>query len=306
MANINKSYRKIRRLRRLIRILLSPIIIITIMGAYYFLVLDRETKPVIAEGMDYEIDTQQYANRNVFVVSPKSETKTDTIIIYFHGGGYVEEMSPEYWEFIEKIVDETGITMVVPDYPLAPKYNYIDVFNMIEPMYMEMIQKIDPNDIIFMGDSAGGGMALALVQKLTEQNISLPIKTILISPWLDVTMQNIEIEKLEKIDNVLKKEVLRLAGITYAGGEENTNNYLISPIYGDLSNVGDVIIFTGTYDILNPDVHKIIDIAAKQGTQIKLYEYEGAKHIWLIKNNTDESITLEAYKELINQVKSVY
>ena len=81
-----------------------------------------------------------------------------------------------------------------------------------------------------MGDSAGGGMALALTQKIGKEELTKPSKTILISPWLDVTMENSEIKKVQEKDKMLNAEILKLAGISYAREENDTKNYLVSPI----------------------------------------------------------------------------
>src|SRR5699024_1055480 len=117
------------------------------------------------------------------------------------------------------IVKDTGYTVIMPDYPLTPKYYYKDVYNMVEPLYKEIIAKVGSDNVILMGDSAGGGLALGLYEKLAEDAIELPIKTILISPWLDVRLENQDIQEIEKRDTILNKEALRVAGIAYAGND---------------------------------------------------------------------------------------
>ena len=92
------------------------------------------------------------------------------------------EATSNHWEFIENLVDDTGATVILPDYPLTPKYNYKDVFNMVVPLYKEIQQKVDvSNELIIMGDSAGGGLSLALLEKISQEDIKMPKKTILIS-----------------------------------------------------------------------------------------------------------------------------
>ena len=138
--------------------------------------------------------------RNVFTISKKGTEKNNTsnYILYFHGGSYVAEATDNHWTFLENIVRDTGYTVIMPDYPLTPKYNYKDVYNMVEPLYKELIKKIGNDNVIIMGDSAGGGLALGLYEKIANQNIELPTKTILISPWLDVRLENENIKEIEK------------------------------------------------------------------------------------------------------------
>lgn len=209
------------------------------------------------------VKEEKYQERNVFVLTPKGK-KTRKTIFYLHGGSYIAELTPTYWEFLSDITQKTGATIIVPDYPLAPQYHYTDVFRMIMPLYQETVKKVNQEHVILMGDSAGGGMTLALVQKIGEEKLAMPSKTILISPWLDVTMENPEIKGKQEKDKMLNVELLKLAGISYAGDEKDTKNYLVSPIYGPVEDLEDVVIYTGTDDVLNPDVHKLQSIAKEK------------------------------------------
>ncbi len=249
-----------------------------------------------------ELETKQYKGRNVFIITPKNEKKTDLKILYFHGGSYVAEATKQHWDFIEKIVNDTGATVILPDYPLAPKYNYKDVFQMVEPLYKEIINKVDVNQLILMGDSAGGGLGLALEEKIGEENLPMPAKTILISPWLDVRLTNPKIEEVQKRDKQLNKETLKLAGLAYAG-EDGINSYQVNPIDGDLSKLKNITILTGTNDILNPDVHELKQRAEKVGASIEIKEYEQAGHIWFIEKNSTQKLQEQGYQEIIAMVK---
>ena len=169
---------------------------------------------------------------------------------------------------------------------------------MVVPLYKEIITQVEPMELILMGDSAGGGLSLALEEKVAEENLPMPEKTILISPWLDVRLTNPKIDEVQKHDKQLNKETLKLAGIAYAG-EDGINSYLVNPIEGDLSKLKNVIIFTGTHDILNPDVYVLQEKAKQQGTSIEIKEYEQAGHIWLIEKNSPQEIEQQAYQEIL-------
>ena len=190
----------------------------------------------------------------------------------------------------------------MPDYPLTPKYHYQDVYNMVEPLYKEIIEKVGSENVILMGDSAGGGLALGLYEKMGEEAVALPTKTILISPWLDVRLENENIPQMEKIDTVLNKEALRLAGIAYAG-KDGINSYLVNPIDGDVSLLKNIKIFIGTEDILNPDCHLLEEKAKEVNGDVEIKEYENAKHIWMIDHNSEEEVTKQAYNDVIEELK---
>lgn len=267
----------------------------------YLKFTDIESKePVEIEDV-CNVKIEEFDGRKVFVVTPKEGEVSNTRILYFHGGSYMAEMSEAHWNFIRKLVVDAKAEVIIPDYPLTPKYTYKDVYNMVEPLYKEIVEKIDVNNLIVMGDSAGGGLALGLLEKVSEANIAMPSKTILISPWLDVRLTNPEIDEVQKEDKELNKEALKLAGLAYAG-DDGINSYLVNPIDGDLSKLGNVTIMTGTSDILNPDVEVLEKKAKEQGKDIEVKEYSGAGHIWIINEKGDKDLINKGYQDLIDMV----
>lgn len=290
----------VKKIFKAILAILLIFLIMTMTFISYYLVVDRETaEPKIGEQI-CNIQVNKYKNRKVFILTPKEE-KSDLKILYFHGGSYVAEATKEHWNFIQKLVIDTKATIIMPDYPLTPKYNYKDVFEMVDPLYKEIIEEVNTNKLIVMGDSAGGGLALALMEKVSQENIKLPEKIILISPWLDVRLTNPIIKEAQKKDKELSKTKLQLAGNAYAGND-GINSYLVNPIDGDLSRLNNITILTGTNDILNPDTHIIEQKAKNQGVTIEVKEYENAAHIWFIENNSSEEVIKKGYNDLIETI----
>lgn len=293
---------------KVIKIIIGILLImigISLLTISYFMIVDIETK--IPENVEskYNLQVEKYLDRNIFIVKSKKHTNSNMKILYFHGGAYMAEATKQHWEFIEKLVDDTGATVIMPDYPLTPKYNYKDVFNIVIPLYKEIQQKVNASEeLIVMGDSAGGGLSLALLERLSqEENILMPKNTILISPWLDVRLNNPDIEKVQQYDKKLNKESLKLAGIAYAGND-GINDYLVNPIDGDLSRINNLTIFIGTDDILNPDVYKFKKKAEKINMNIVVKEYEEAGHIWIIDRDSNEEIVKKGLEDLINVINN--
>lgn len=296
---------KSKTIKAIIELILIILTIILLIAIYYITADIQTKKPNKIENV-CNIETKQYNGRNIFIITSTNEKQSDKKIIYFHGGAYMAEATDRHWELVEQIVKDTGATVILPDYPLAPKYTYKDVFEMIEPLYKEIANQVGNQNLIIMGDSAGGGLSLALEEKLGEQDIPMPSKTILISPWLDVRLNNPKIQEVEPLDTILNKEALRLAGIAYASNE-GMENYLVNPIDGDLSKLQNVTILIGTHDILHPDV-KLLQERAKntQGensNQIEVKEYEKAKHIWIIDKNSDEELIEQGYQDIIEMIQ---
>lgn len=288
-------------IKRIILEIILIVITVLVVVCGYFLILDIESN-VPQELQDkVEIDTKEFMDRKVFEISPKNkEDKSNKTILYFHGGAYVAEATGEHWNFLTKLVNDTKSTVIMPDYPLTPKYTYKDVLKMIEPVYKETLIKVGAENLIVMGDSAGGGMALGLLEKLSQSNVEMPAKTILISPWLDTTMSNPKIDEVQKNDKDLNKEKLYLAGVSYSRELEKKDEFFVNPINGKLSKLKNIIIYTGTYDILNPDCHLLKEKAEKEGVNIEIKEYETAPHIWIVNNEDD--LAVWAYNDLVSSL----
>ena len=250
---------------------------------------------------EYNLEKKQFNKRDVYILRPR-ENRTETVILYQHGGSYTTNLTSIYWKFLSDIVKDTGATIVIPDYPLTPDYYYRDVFNMMMPLYSEVINKVGKENLIVMGDSAGGGLSLAMCQYVGEKGLEQPNKLILISPWLDISLENEKIDDVQKNDPLLKKDLLRLAGQLYAR-DTVSDNYLVSPIYGPLDKIKNITIFSGTYDILNPDTDLFVEKAKKQGLQINYKKTEKAIHIWIL-SHRDKNVyhAQEDYEELVKLI----
>lgn len=281
-----------------LRVLFSIILIIVL----YMYMADIEARPPKEIIINYNLREMKYKERKVYILSSLNNIKSDKYILYFHGGSYVMETTYKHWQFLGDLVNRTGYNLILPDYPLTPKYTYKDVFGMIEPLYKEIVNKVGEENLILIGDSAGGGMALGLVQKLNENKEKLPAKTILLSPWLDVRMKNEKIEEVESLDPSLMKNALIIAGKAYAG-KDGMESYLVNPIEGPLKGLKNIYIFSGTYDMLNPDIHILMDRAKKENVDIKLIEVEKAIHIWMTyRENNEVYHSEETFEDIVKLV----
>lgn len=171
---------------------------------------------------------------------------------------------------------------------------------MIVPIYQQIILDTALEDTIIMGDSSGGGVSLSLVQLLKERNLQQPGNIILISPVLDMTFSNPEIKEVEKLDPISAVPAL-VEIIKWYGGENNSKNYLISPIYGNFQGIGKISLFIGTHDILYPDAKKFKKIADERGININYYEYPSMIHIWPLFFFPESKKAIEEIIKIIRQ-----
>lgn len=282
--------------------ILFVLLLLGIIGMGIYLYMDNRSIPPKEMVTKYSFKQEEFKGKNVYILTAKEKQATAKTVLYLHGGSYMGEIAEEHWKFVEDLANDTGYTVILPDYPLTPKYQYTDVFEMMDPLYQELVNKVGSENLIVMGDSAGGGLALALCEKIGEENREIPHQLILLSPWLDTRMTNPEIDEVQKYDKMLNKLTLRLAGEVYAG-ESGKNSYLVNPIDGPLEKLKNVVIFTGTYDILNPDVKRLATKAKEQGLTIEVRETEKAPHVWMLARHKNGYKAEEAYQEIVNLVK---
>lgn len=240
-------------------------------------------------------------DRNVFTLSPKKEVKggSHKHILYLHGGAYVQSFTRPHWDFLSLLVNRSNCTVTAPDYPLAPAHTYRQAFAMVTALYKELIKTVDQTEFVVMGDSAGGGFALALTQLMRNENVTLPGQIILLSPWLDISLANPEIKDIDPSDFFLDMEGLKLAGKAYAG-DTDPAHYLLSPINGSLEGLGKISVFAGSREILVADARRLISMPKAKGTEISYHEYPGMFHAWMLLNLPESKA---AKTEIINLLK---
>lgn len=210
----------------------------------------------------------------------KSPSKSDTRqILYLPGGGYVEQPLMWHWRFLYNLSQKLNGTITVPIYPKAPNHQYDEVFEKVLPIYKDLLTKTSPENIVIMGDSAGGGLSLALSQMLLKEGLPQPGNIVLLSPWLDITLSHPEIESMKKNEPMLNLKLLIESGKTYAG-DTDRSNYLLSPINGPLKGLGKITLFIGTHEFFLPDARKFKKLAEKEKIDINYFEYPKMNHVF--------------------------
>ena len=207
--------------------------------------------------------------------------KSNKIILYFHGGGYVCGPSILQWRMLSHISSETGCTSLMINYRTAPEHQYPAAIDDMDNVYEFLAESFNREHIIFMGDSAGGGLALGLAMKLRDLNKQMPGKLVLLSPWLDVSMNNPETAGQIELDHMLAVPGLVEAGDLYRGTEKNDNPY-ISPVKGNLSNLPPVYLMIGTHDLLLPDCRILRRRALAAGMDLLYEEWDEMFHVWML------------------------
>ena len=246
---------------------------------------------------DCELTEESYDGMPVLYVN--AEGKRDRVLFYIHGGYYVRQMYAEHTAAINRLVNATGAMAVVPIYPLAPFNTVEDSFDLMVGLY-EQVRADNPDSrIILMGDSAGGGYALALAEILAEHGLDQPDELILLSPWVDVTMSNPEIKNYEGVDPMLTITMGRVSGEAWAGALP-TDDWHVSPIYGDLSKLKNVTIFVGDRELFTPDDTLLYEKLA-DNENARLIVGHGQNHVYPVYPTLEGRIAMEQIMGIINR-----
>ncbi len=234
-----------------------------------------------------------------FVMKPKKGT-SEKHILYIHGGGFIYEMAIVHYLFLNKLCARTKATIVIPRYPLAPNYHYDDVLGMLYPVYQGLIEVVDPENVTIMGDSAGGGVTLALINSLKAKNIPQPKDAIVISPVVDMHFDNPKMKKIERHEYIIGIPSLKTLASWYIGNGD-VNNYLVSPIYGNYEGLCNISFFIGTHDVLYPDARRFYKKLKSEGIEIAYYEYPKMMHIWALMPIPEGEHALKEICRIINK-----
>ncbi|GBG94265.1 hypothetical protein LFYK43_07240 [Ligilactobacillus salitolerans] len=214
-------------------------------------------------------------------MNPPIVNSKNQVIFYVHGGGYWEQPTIAHFATIHRLSTELGLRVIMPIYPKAPAYNAYDAYDMVLKSYLSLLneQQVDSAKIIFIGDSAGAGLILALLQRLRDKHLPLPQQAFLLSPWLDITNSNGQMAKIQPVDPMLDLSNLKLLGKYYAGDLE-PRDPLVSPLYGDSAALPPIYVFTGDHDILNADAVKFQQMANKKGWNVTTFYYHAMSHVF--------------------------
>ncbi|MFY0674040.1 MAG: alpha/beta hydrolase [Bacteroidia bacterium] len=229
----------------------------------------------------FKVEESIFLGRNVWKITPA--IPSGKTVVFLHGGAYIFNLGSFHWEFVGDMVARTGDTYLVVDYPLAPSNTMNDAHEMLT----EIMKSINDEKIVFIGDSAGAGLALSFA--IENKNNDERIKAlILISPFVNVTMNNEKVDSIEPKDVMLTAKGLRAVGELYRG-ELDDKDPKISPLYGDLTHLPPTSIFIGGNDILSADAVLLKAKLVDAKVACNYYEYPKMMHDWVVFSQIKEA-----------------
>jgi epsilon-lactone hydrolase len=220
------------------------------------------------------LDAAPFATWDVRVAG----TTPDRTVLYLHGGGYTSDIDPWHWRYVAKLARGLGVRVVLPSYPLAPTHTWRDALPSLADLFDRLAVE-SPAGVGIMGDSAGGGLALSVAQRIAGGPGPQPIRLVLISPWVELSGETPGTELAAAADPWLSLTKLRLYGRWWAGGED-VRRPEGSPLYGNLAGLPPALVYCGTRDILCPQVRELDERARIAGAEWTYVEGPGLIHVY--------------------------
>jgi acetyl esterase/lipase len=231
---------------------------------------------------------------------PDSDSR---VILYLHGGAYTLGSINTHREWISRIALTTKIRCLAINYRLAPEFPFPAALEDTLNAYQWLLdQGHDASQVIFAGDSAGGGLALAALIKLRDSKRRTPAGAVCISPWTDLTLSGASIQTRIDLDPILDLESLTMCARYYAG-EHDLIDPLISPFYADLKYLPPLFIQVGEDEILLDDAVRLAEKAQAAGVNVTLKVFKKMFHVFqLIPFLPESKLALEQIEAFFNQI----
>ena len=232
----------------------------------------------------YWFNSERFANSN-------------KLIVYLHGGCFVLGSIQSHQAMVSHVSANLQTPVLFVEYSLAPEHPFPAALNEVFSVYKHLLLKHSEKDIIFMGDSAGAGLALSVLSKINNEGIKIPAYLVMLSPWVDLTCSNDSIATNAQSDPILSKTALQNFAAMYVDDNLSEAN----PIGNLLGPFPPTMIMVGSGEVLLDDSKNLYNKITREQPNVKLSIYEKQNHVWMLENiHTDSSgKALNEIKEFI-------
>jgi monoterpene epsilon-lactone hydrolase len=202
------------------------------------------------------------------------------VALYFHGGVYVIGDAFLAAELASQVGRRTQARVVSVDYRLAPEHPYPAAVKDALAAYEALLQAgVASSDIVFAGESAGGGLAIATMVNARDHGLPLPAAALVMSPYVDLTLAGTTLDTRHEDDPLLSRELLEPRVADYTSGQDPARD-LISPVFADLVGLPPLIIQAGTHEVLLDDALRLANQAATGDVKVTLEVTPGVPHVF--------------------------
>jgi acetyl esterase/lipase len=207
------------------------------------------------------------------------------VLMFFHGGGYCSGSIVSHRRMVSEAGRAAGVRTLAVGYRLAPEQPFPAAFDdALTAWHFLRHQGIAPEHIAVGGDSAGGGLTLALTMRLRERNDPLPACLWLVSPWTDLTMSASTLVTKDAVDPLIHKGYLGELADAYLHAATDHKDPRVSPLFGDLSQLPAMLIQVGSDETLLDDAVRLAAAAGAAAAPVTLEIWPHMIHAWHLWN----------------------
>jgi epsilon-lactone hydrolase len=223
----------------------------------------------------FSVVTEELDGFSSYTITPRGMEPTRTIL-YAHGGGFVAPIDPFHVRYVTKLALALKARIVLPDYPLAPEYTWKSSYDALVAQAARW-SAYGPLDLA--GDSAGGGIALAIALGLRDESVAVD-RLLLIAPWVDLTTSTPETLDYSASDPWLKLSKLTAYAEFWAGSAADLAMPQVSPALASLEGLPPALMFCGTRDTLYPGCALLARRAAEADWDLTFVEQRDLIHVY--------------------------
>jgi acetyl esterase/lipase len=252
-------------------------------------------KTPAAEGVTYDVAT--IAGVAGWWCRPQHPVD-DCAVVYFHGGAYVLGSAAAYRNFVGQNAARANVAIFIADYGLAPEHPFPAAVNEATAIYRGLAAS-GLSKLVIAGDSAGGGLALALLLLVTsavnDEPVPKPLAAVVLSLWADLALTGESMETRAESDPMLTRDALNQAAQLYLG-DKDRHDPKASPLYGELTGLPPVMFHVGEDEILLDDSRRFANRIEAAGGDAQLHIWEGMTHVF------PSNVALHAAKDALDEI----
>lgn len=208
-------------------------------------------------------------------------TEPRRTVLMVHGGGFVAGLDPFHVRYAARLAEALRAHVVLPDYPVAPEHTWRDSHEPLARLTARLAEDArETGGLVVVGDSAGGGLALALALTVRDGGGAQPSHLVLHAPWVDLTTSTPDTAVFAERDTWLFLGKLQAYAGWWAGSPDDLARPEVSPALGDLAGLPPTLMFCGTRDLLAPGCRLLAARAAEAGWDLTYVEEPDLMHVF--------------------------
>lgn len=238
-----------------------------------------QTLDKLPPARDVMISQECVEGIDLFRFTPPSAS-TDAVMCYLHGGGYTSGSPRTHRSFISRLARHTGCEVWAPDYRLAPEHPFPAGLDDAHAIWTLLTERHPGKQLLLGGESAGGGLSVALSLKLRDQGGVMPTRLYLSSPWLDLTLSGESYRRLTRSDVLVSTELIHKSSARHYAPTHQHRHPWVSPVFAELQGLPPILIQVSDAEIFYSDSLTFEHKARQAGVTVTLKTGHGLWHAW--------------------------